>query len=688
MSNLEKLFHPNSVAIVGASEEEGKIGNIVSKNLLELGYQGKIFFVNQKHSELFGQACYKNLADIPEDVDLAVIAVPAKFVNEIVEGGAGKIKNYVIISAGFSEIGGEGKKREEELKAIADKNDLNILGPNCLGFIVPKMKLNASFGAGMVEAGNISFVSQSGALISALLDIAKKEKLGFSQIVSIGNKTDVDESEMLEFLARDEETKVVGMYLEGIKNGTQFIEALKNISRIKPVVILKAGKTEKAQKAISSHTGALAGSDEIIDAVFEKCGVIRAQNSEDFFGLLKLISRLKNNPGEKVAVVTNAGGAGVLATDAFKNKEVQLGEISSELKGELEAFLPAESSVENPVDLLGDALEDRYQKALAVLEKQNGLETIVAILTPQNQTPCAKIAKILVAFKNSSQKNLVAIFIGGEKIEEALQILNENAVANFFDPESAVRALNQYYLWKKKSETRNILEEIIVNEVRKNKVLEIINKARGEERGVLYFNEASQIFDFYGIQCSQFLEAVPSEELHGDLNFPLVVKIDSPKILHKSDQEALILNLKDEQELEESISKLAHNFPGEKIVIQEMAEKGMELILGIKKDSTFGPAIVFGLGGIYTEVFQMVDLLILPSSLEEILERLKRSRIQFLFSGERGQKPYNLEELAGILFKLQNLALEIPEIQELDVNPLFVYNNGKSALAVDVKIII
>jgi len=549
------------------------------------------------------------------------------------------------------------------------------------------MKLNASFGAGMVEEGNISFVSQSGALISALLDIAKKEKLGFSQIVSVGNKTDVDESEMLEFLAEDKETKVVGMYLEGIKDGERFIQALEKISRIKPVVILKAGKTEKAQKAIASHTGSLAGSDEIIDAVFEKCKVIRAQNLKDFFNLLKMISRFKNNPEEKVAVVTNAGGAGVLTTDAFKNKEVKLGEISEGIKTELKSFLPAESSVENPVDLLGDALEDRYQKTLETLEKQDGIETIIAVLTPQNQTPSVKIAKILVDFKKASQKNLMAVFIGGEKIEEALQILNDNAVATFFDPENAVRALHQYYWWKKKTETKNFLEEIIVNEVRKNKVLEIINRAQEEKRGVLYFAEASKIFDLYGIQCSQFIEASPGEELHSDLDFPLVAKIDSPKILHKSDQGALILNLKDEKELEAAISKLSHDFPGEKIVIQEMKRGEAELILGIKKDPIFGPVIVFGLGGIYTEVFQMVDLLVLPSSLEEIIDCLKKSKIKFLFTGERGQRPYDLTEMASILQKMQTLALEISEIKELDVNPIFVYNNGMSALAVDVKII-
>lgn len=687
MNKLEKLFNPSSVVVIGASEETGKIGNIISKNLLELGYSGKVYFVNPKHEKLFNQDCYKKLSEIEDGVDLAIVAVPAKFVNEVIQDGANKIKNYVIISAGFSEIGEDGLKQEKELNKLAKSNQLNILGPNCLGFINPEMKLNASFGSGMTKEGNISFVSQSGALISALMDISIKESIGFSQIVSVGNKMDVDEVSMLEFLANDEKIKVIGMYLEGIKNGPDFISVVKKVSKIKPVVILKSGKTKKAQKAIFSHTGALAGSDEIMDAVFEKCGVIRAGDLEDFFGLLKLISNSKSDPDEKVVVLTNAGGVGVLTTDAFQNKEIKLGEISDEVKSELKSFLPAESSVENPIDLLGDTFEDRYQKTLEILEKQDKIKTIIAVLTPQNQTPVLKIAQALVQFKDKSQKNIVAVFVGGEKIDEALRILHENKVTVFSSPERAVNALNQYYFWKQKNDQGIVAEKIEINEERKEKALEIIKKAKEENREALLFNEASQIFNLYQIPCCKSWMINSGEDPVGDFNFPVVAKIDSDKVLHKSDQEALILNLKNEEDLNEATEKLSKNFPGEKIIIQEMIEKGAEIILGIKKDPIFGPVIIFGLGGIYTEVFQMIDLLILPSSREEISKRLMQSKIKFFFQGERGQKSYNLDEMTDILVRLQNLALEISEIKELDVNPLFIYNDGKSVLAVDIKII-
>lgn len=684
---MEELFSPKSIAIVGASEEAGKIGNIICKNLLELGYSGEIFFVNQNHDQLFGKKCYKNLTEIQEKIDLAIIAIPAKFVNEIVKNGSEKIKNYVIISAGFSETDKEGKKREQELEEIGEKNQLNILGPNCLGFIAPKIKLNASFASGIPKTGKISFVSQSGALISAMMDISVKESFGFSHIISIGNKMDIDETKMLEFLADDPETKVIGMYLEGIKNGKAFMEVVTRVSKIKPVVILKAGKSEKAQIAIASHTGALAGSDEIMDAVFAKCGVIRAEGLDEFFGLLKVISNLENVPSKEVAVITNAGGAGVLTTDAFSKKKIELGEISEEIKKEMKIFLPAESSVENPVDLLGDALEDRYQKVLESLEKQTNLNSIVAVLTPQNQTPVDKIAQVLVDFKKKSSKNLIAVFIGGQKIENAKVLLNENGIAVFAHPEEAVTALDKFYFWQMQAVKKQEAEEIETNLGRQKNALAIIKKAQSEGRKALLFSEASELFSLYDLRSANVWTVESGQEPVGNFNFPVVVKVDSDQVLHKSDQEALILNINNEQELYTATAKISANFPHEKIIIQEMVKAGTEIICGIKKDVIFGSVIVFGLGGIYTEVFRMINLLVPPMGKIEIQKLLEESRLEFLFKGARGQKAYNLQELAEILGKMQNLALEIPEISELDVNPLFIYNNGKSAVAVDIKVI-
>ncbi|EKE19423.1 MAG: hypothetical protein ACD_9C00022G0001, partial [uncultured bacterium] len=419
-NKLESLFLPESIAIVGASNKKGKVGTVIADNISKLGYKGRIYYVNPSYKILKLKRCYDSLGEINKNIDLAIVSVPAKFVLDVVKDGMKVTKNFVIISAGFSEIGKEGAQREKELYELARKNDLNILGPNCLGFIVPKNKLNASFAGGMPNAGNIAFVSQSGALAVALMDKANGEQIGFSHVISIGNQMQLDESELLEYLANNKETKVIGMYLEGIKNGEKFLEVAKRVSKIKPIVILKAGKTEKAQQAISSHTGALAGSDEIVDVAFEKAGVIRANDLDEFFDLLTLISFTDAPRNNKVAVVTNAGGAGVLTTDAFKNKKIVLAELPAKIKAEIKSKLPMEASVENPIDLLGDADEVRYDDALKIVGSNVG--TIISVLTPQQQTPVEKISKVI--FENKI-KNVVtaAVFIGGTRVAGAIHFL-------------------------------------------------------------------------------------------------------------------------------------------------------------------------------------------------------------------------------------------------------------------------
>ncbi|MFA6047824.1 MAG: acetate--CoA ligase family protein [Parcubacteria group bacterium] len=685
---LNKLFNPTSIAIVGASEEEGKVGNVIAKNILTLGYSGKVFLVNPKHETLFGQKCYKSLSEIQESVDLAMIIIPAKFVTAEISNNADRIKNYVIISAGFSEIGEEGKKREEELAKIAKEKDLNILGPNCLGFIAPEIKLNATFAGGMPEMGNIALVSQSGALAVGMLDIAEKDDYGFSYVISIGNKMSLDESDVLEYLASDEKTKVIGMYLEGIKNGSKFLEVAAKVSKVKPVVLLKAGKTEKSQKAISSHTGALAGSDEIISTICEKIGIMRAENLEEFFNLINLVSLTDPPKTNLVAVVTNAGGPGVLATDAFKDKNIKLADISDKIKLNLRKFLPEESSVENPIDVLGDAHEDRYKKVLATLGKDAGIGSFISILTPQDQTPVNKIASKIIQFKNKNQATIVTSFIGGKRIERAVKKLRESGVPNFRFPHSAVEALDKYYGWNNKR-SNAVAENYVPDNERISKIRAIIEKAKGEGRGALYFSEAKTVMDLYGIKTVDIKEIMSNFQGSTlEVKFPVVLKVDSDKVLHKTDKQGILLNIKDQEELDKSIKIMQTNFPGERLIIQSMLERKTELIVGIKKDEVFGPVVVYGLGGIYTEVFRMVDFLVPPATQEETEKEIAKSKIKFLFSETRGQKAYNVKELSNILLGTSQLAQEIAEIVEFDINPLLIYNNGKEAVAVDVKIII
>ncbi|MFA5777017.1 MAG: acetate--CoA ligase family protein [Parcubacteria group bacterium] len=686
MDNLRKLFDPKSIAIVGASEEKGKVGKAISENILNLGYEGKVFLVNPKHEKLFNRECYPSIESIREPVDLAIIAIPAKFVNQAIQNGGDSVKNFVVISAGFSETSEEGKKLEQELLEIAKEKKLNILGPNCLGFIAPKIKLNASFAGGLPNFGNISFVSQSGAIISALLDIASRDNIGFSNIISIGNKMSLSENELLEYLENDEDSKVIGMYLEGIKDGIRFKEIAKKISKSKPVVILKAGKTEKSQRAISSHTGALAGSEEIIKALFKKTGVIRVDSLDEFINTMRLISLVNPPANEKTAVITNAGGPGVLATDAFSGKEIKLSELDGKTKEKLREFLPKESSIENPIDLLGDAQEDRYEKTLESVDAEN-IGSIITILTPQENTPFDKIAQKISAFKKKTQKTIVAVFLGGKKIEKSVEILKNSKIPNYTFPEDAINALDKYYQWeinKNKIGIRGNAIEIDKN--KSEKAENIIKNARLENRTALYFREAKEIMDIYGIDTIEFQEVNAEKEL--EIDFPMVMKVDSDKVLHKTDKQGVILNIGDENDFREAYQKMSENFPKENIIIQPMQRIETELILGIKKDETVGPIVIFGLGGIYTEIFKMVDFLIPSVTISEIKETILKSPIKFLFEETRGQKAYDIENVADILLKLSVLAENLNEIKEFDINPLLIYNDGRKSLAIDVKIII
>ncbi|NMC87100.1 MAG: hypothetical protein GYA69_01455 [Candidatus Moranbacteria bacterium] len=686
-NSLKSLFNPASIAIVGASGKKGKIGNIIMENIMKLGYGGDVFLVNPSCKFIKFKRCHPSLGSIGKKVDLAIICVPAKFVIDVVKNGAKNAKNFVIISAGFSETGKEGAKREKELLAIAKKNNINILGPNCLGFIVPKIGLNASFAAGMPDAGNIAFVSQSGALAVGFMDKAKEEHLGFSSVISIGNKMQLGESELLEYLAEDRETKVIGMYLEGIKDGKNFSEIAKKVSAKKPIVILKAGKTAKAQQAISSHTGALAGSDEITSAVFEKIGIMRADNLDEFFDLLQLISFTDAPKSKNVAVVTNAGGAGVLATDSFKGKEIELAEFVKNEKENLRRNLPAEASVENPVDLLGDAEEIRYQKTLEILNNEK-MGCILCLLTPQQQTPVEKISEILKCEKAKNKALIAAVFVGGERVEDSIADLKKNNVPCFSDPQSAVDAIDKYYKWNvaEKSAPKKLAEKNSLE--RKKQSNEIISKALADGRKALFFPEASEVMEKFGVKCVESYGIKPGDGVPEIKNYPVVLTVDSDKVLHKSDKQALILDIKNKEALELELKKLRKNFPDEHFVVQPMMERKTEIILGIKKDAIFGPVVVYGLGGIYTEVFKMVDFLVLPADFDEIKKNVMKGKLRFLFEGARGQASYNIEEFARILKGVADFARKNDKVREFDVNPLFIYNDGREALAADVKIIL
>lgn len=683
-NDLEKLFNPASIAIIGASEKEGKVGNVIAKNILTLGYQGRVFLINPNHEKLLENKCYASLDAIGEPVDLAIITIPADLVLEIIQKSARFCKNFVIVSAGFSEIGKEGRIREAKVKEFAVKNNLNILGPNCLGFINPSRKLNASFAGGMPEPGNIALVSQSGALAVAIMDMAKNEGLGFSKIISIGNKAEIGEEEIANYLKNDQETKVVGIYLEGIKNGSSFVSAFSQISSQKTVIILKAGITEKSQQAITSHTGALAGADEITNAAFEKAGIIRAENLENFVSLIKSVSFLECVANNEVIVVTNAGGPGVLTADAFRGKRIKLAEISAETKTKMKELLPKESSVENPIDLLGDAQEDRYEKVLAEVEKERA-SSVIVVLTPQDQTPVREIAEKIIKYKKNTAKSVLAVFIGNEKINESVKLLNLEKIPVFLFPEQAVASLEKYFQWCENKNNNSNSEEPPVNIGRMGKVAEIIKKAIMAERKALLFFEAKELLGLYNIPV---IDAWNKSSL-ADAVFPVAVKVDSDKILHKTEKQGVMLNIRNKKDLAGAVGLFERDFPGENILIQPMLEIKTELIIGIKRDPVFGPVAVFGLGGIYTEIFKAADFIIPPMRKGELKSYLEKdSKLNFLFNGFRGQKKYDAGEIADIILGMLKIAREAQEIREFDINPLLAYNDGRKAVAVDIKIMI
>ncbi len=683
VKGLELFFSPHSIAIIGATEEEGKVGNVIAKNILDGGYAGKVFFVNPNRETVLGQKCYPKVSAIAENVDLAIVIIPAKFVNETIKEASGKVKNFAVISAGFSESGEEGKKREKELLEIAEKNDLNILGPNCLGFINAPKKLNASFAPFMAKEGNIAFISQSGALICAFLDIFSEKMAGFSLLVSTGNQMLIGEGDIMEHLIADDKSKVIGLYLEGIEDAKKLAEISRKMSSRKPIIILKAGKSERTKKAISSHTGSLAGSEDIAREFFQKNGIIQAENLEEFSNLLNFLSFASAPENSKVIAITNAGGAGVLATDAFQGKNIELQEIKEETKNKLKEFLPLESSLQNPIDLLGDTMEDRYEKTLEALKNEEA-DSLICLLTVQKQTPVEKIAEVIANFKKKTSKKIIAVLISSQKSKDATEKLESSGVPVFTFPEQAIGALEKYFTWNSFENYPSMESKLEKDKL--DDISAVISKAKRERRSALFFREAAEIFKNLEIPVVPFRQIGSENDLEKVPGFPVVIKIDSEKIIHKTDSKALVLGVKNKGELKKCYEDLKKTFPNEGIIVQPEIKKDIEIILGVKRDEVFGSVVVAGMGGIYTEVFKKIDYFIPPMNRKEIEEKLLKSPLSFIFKETRGKIIFESGIMAEIIEKLMKLSSNVPEIKELDVNP-FIIHSGKG-ISTDIKILI
>lgn len=684
--NLTKLFKPQSIAIVGATEKEGKVGNMIAQNIINGDYDGEVFMVNPKHDRLFDRMCYASLEDIPQNVDCTIIVIPSQYVAHTIEAGTRKCKNYVVISAGFGEIGLTGAQREMELMRIANENDLMILGPNCLGFLTPELGLNASFAPGHPRSGDVAFLSQSGALAVAFLDKAASEGIGFSSVVSIGNKMQLDASKLLDHFASDPKTKIIALYLEGVHDGQEFLKAAQKIAHKKPIIVLKSGRSEKAQKAIALHTGTLAGADDIMSAAFKKAGVLRAETMEMFFDMIRIAQArigTKSSSKEKLAIITNAGGPGVLATDALDGTTVELAMISSSVKNALRKALPEAASVENPVDLLGDARTKRYDHALEVVLKDPAVTSVLVVLTPQDQTPVREIAQTIAKHAQKTKKLIMTSFVGGEHVTDAVQLFREKSIVHTAFPERAIAALS--LLRSVRSQQKYAVQHI--DRERATKALQILTKAKIQKQKALYLSEVRSLANLYDLPLSRFWDVTDKKKI-SHVSYPCVAKVDDPEVLHKTDKKGVILPIANMTGLTHAVDLLRKNFPDARIIAQPLLSIQQELIIGMKRDTVYGPVILAGIGGIYTEIFNIKEFFIAPLTLTEIRSILKNGSLGHLFRKTRGLSAYDLEAVAHIVRGLSQMAQENEMIQAIDINPLLVYNDKKKSTIVDMKILL
>lgn len=699
---LYRLFKPRSVAVIGASRNPAKVGHSVLKNIIESGFKGRVYPVNPTATEVLGLKAYSSVLDVPEPVDLVVVAIPAeKAVDAVRESGEKGVKFAIVISAGFRETGGEGATREAMLVKVAREHGVRLLGPNCLGLIDTYTPLNAAFTAKKPLKGKLALVSQSGALITAILDWSLKAGIGFSKVVSLGNKADLDEVDFLKALAHDDSTRVILLYVEEINRGRDFVSAAQRASKIKPIVVLKGGVTEAGARAAASHTGAIAGSFRVYEAAFRKAGVIYVETVEELFDHALALSMQGLPSGNGVAIVTNAGGPGILATDYSALRGLKLARLSSATVQRLRELLPPEASTHNPIDVLGDARAERYEGALRALLEDPSVGSVIVILTPQAMTEPVETARAIIQLNAIyPTKPIVAVFMGGESVEEASKLLLRHDIPCFDLPERGVNATLALYKYAQLREAIEALskERPVIYPVSREQALRVIERALSENRVVLLEHEALEVMRSYGISVPKTIlttgesEAVEAAEKMG---FPVVVKISSPQILHKTDVGGVVVGLNSPSEVREAyrevLSRARKHAPSARIlgvIVQEMVPKGREVIVGAIRDARFGHMIMFGAGGVYAELLRDTSFRLTPLVPSEIKSMIGETKVFELLKGYRGEPPHDLECVEDVVSKVNQLVTENDIIVEMDINPLYVYEKGKGCIALDVKVVL
>ena len=701
-SDLDAIFHPRSVAVIGATDREGSVGWAILTNLQNPSFRQKIYPINPRHRQVLGLAAFPSIGEVPEPIDLAVIVTPARtvpqLVRECVDAG---VRSAIVISAGFREQGAEGAELENQIRREIGNAKLRLIGPNCLGVMNPLTGLNATFAQTIARPGNVAFLSQSGALLTAILGWSLREQVGFSSIVSTGSMLDVGWGDLIDYFGNDPDTQSILMYMESIGDARSFLSAAREVAMKKPIIVIKAGRTEAASKAASSHTGALTGSDDVFDAALRRCGVLRVENISDIFDMAEVLSKQPRPRGPHLMILTNAGGPGVLATDALIANGGELAALSAESHRSFDELLPAHWSHGNPIDILGDADPERYARALEIAIQDPGSDGVLAILAPQRMTDPAKVAEHFQPYARRHDKPLLASWMGGEEVEQGRSVLNSLGIPTFAYPDRAARAFN--YMWQYAHrlrglyETPSIADNPSVATERRRKAGALLDSVLKAGRVLLTEFEAKQVLSLYDIPTVPTRIAQSAEEavsLAQQMGLPVVVKLHSEVITHKSDVGGVKLNLetldavrKAYAEIQSSVASLgdAKNFQG--VTVQPMVRMdGYELILGSTVDPQFGPVLLFGSGGEFVEIYRDRALGLPPLKTTLAQRLMERTKIYRALRGFRGRKPVDLQSLESLLVRFSYIPLDLPRIKEIDINPLLASAEG--LLALDARIVL
>jgi acetyltransferase len=699
---LDAIFKPRSVAVIGATDKAGSVGRSILWNLISSPFGGTVYPVNPNRPSVLGIRAYRNMREIPEQVDLAVIVTPAAGIPALVQECADiGVKGIIIISAGFKEIGPEGVERERQIMEIAQKHNIRIVGPNCLGVMNPVTGLNATFAATIARPGKVAFISQSGALCTAVLDWSLRENVGFSAFVSIGSMLDVGWGDLIDYLGDDPNTRSIVIYMESVGDARRFMSAAREVALNKPIIIIKAGRTGAAAKAAASHTGSLTGSHEVLEAAFRRSGVLQVENIADLFYMAEVLDKQPRPIGPRMTILTNAGGPGVLATDALISRGGELATLSDETITKLNEILPSHWSHNNPVDILGDAGPDRYAQAAEILVKDPNSNGLLIVVTPQAMTDATKTAQVLQQHVRNTGKPVIASWMGGETMEEGENLLSQAGVPTFSYPDTAAKVFS--YMWQYQKNLNSLYETPTIalnaaNDPAHTSVTELIERIRATGRTILTEAESKQVLHSYGIPTPPSPVAATADEAvaHAEeIGYPVVVKLNSETITHKTDVGGVQLNLQDANAVRNAFALIESSvlekhgeghFDGVSVQPMVKLKDAYEIILGSSLDPQFGPVLLFGSGGTLVEVFKDSALALPPLNTTLARRMMENTKIYEALRGVRGRAPVDMHALEGLLVRFSQLVVEQRMIKEIDINPLLCSPEG--LLALDARVVL